>query len=140
MPIFNHPTKGRVLFIHIPKTAGSSINEWLRNAGYKLDKLVSWSGWDHQHAPKKIYDTWGSFDYKFAIVRHPLDRFVSALGFRTIHQKDADKIASDLIKQYKNDKLPAQWGNHLQPQIDFVDDDTQVFKFEEEGHPFQTLQ
>ncbi len=135
MPIFDHPDKGRVLFIHIPKTAGSSVEKWLRNAGYKLQKICTWNGPKYQHAPRDIYETWGKFDYKFTIVRHPLERFVSALGFRTVHAGDANKIARDVLEQYKKSIRTIDWGNHLQPQVDFLSDDVEIFRFEDDFFP-----
>jgi hypothetical protein len=135
MPIFNHKTKGRVLFIHIPKAAGSSIEKWLKDAGYELDKINHWSGHNHQHAPREVYETWGNFDYKFTIVRNPMDRFISALGFRTIQKGDANRIACDVLKKYKKGILTLDWGNHLQPQVDFLSDDVEIFKFEEDFFP-----
>lgn len=132
MPIFNHRIKGKVLFIHIPKAAGSSIEKWLRDRSYTLDKLCTWNGAHNQHAPKEVYETWGDFDYKFTIVRHPLERFVSALGHRTIHAGDADRIARDILKKYEKGILPQQWGNHLQPQVDFLSDDVEIFRFEDD--------
>jgi len=131
MPIFNHKTKGRVLFIHIPKTAGASVEQWLQDAGYNLDKLNYWDGEKNQHATKKVYDTWKDFDYKFTIVRHPLERFVSALGFRTIHAGDAEKQARDILRKYERGIMPQSWGNHLQPQVDFLSDDVKIFRFED---------
>lgn len=135
MPIFNHDKLGRVLFIHIPKTAGSSVEKWLRNAGYKLQQICTWNGPKHQHAPKTVYDTWGDFDYKFTIVRHPLERFVSALGFRTIHAGDANARALQALKQYNKNILPPHWGNHLQPQVEFLSDDVEIFRFENDFFP-----
>lgn len=135
MPIFNHPNKGRILFIHIPKAAGSSVEKWLRDRSYKLSRLCTWDGANHQHATKIVYETWGDFDYKFTVVRHPLERFVSALGHRVIHAGDADTRARDILTKYEKNILPREWGNHLQPQVDFLDDDVEIFKFEEDFFP-----
>lgn len=135
MPIFNHKTKGRVLFIHIPKTAGASIEMWLREAGYELDKINNWSGSLHQHAPREEYEKWGDFDYKFTIVRHPMDRFVSVLGFKGIHASAGNRTARDILEKYDRGILTTQWGNHLLPQVDFISDDTVILKFEEDFFP-----
>jgi Sulfotransferase family len=132
MPILHHKRKGRVLFIHIPKAAGSSVEKLFRDRSYKIEKLGSWDGPNQQHAVKTVYETWGEFDYKFTIVRHPLERFVSALGYRTIHAGDADTQARDVLKKYENGLLPASWGNHLQPQVDFLSDDVEIFRFEDD--------
>ena len=134
MPIFEHPTKGRVLFIHIPKTGGSSIERWLQDAGYQLDKLNHWSGDNHQHATYETWKEWGEFDYKFTVVREPLARFVSALGFRVIQPGDADVRTREILqKQQKNARvLLPHWGNHLTPQVEFVDDTVEIFRFDQD--------
>ena len=131
MPIFQHPTRGRVLFIHIPKTGGSSIEAWLRSHGYTLDKINTWDGPTNQHAPREVYSQWGHFDYKFTVVREPLTRFISTLGFRMIHAVDGERIATEILDSLHRNKLEVNWGNHFQPQVDFIDDDVEIFKFEE---------
>jgi len=125
MPIFNHKTKGRV----------SSVEKLFRDRDYKIEKLGSWDGPNQQHAPREVYETWGEFDYKFTIVRHPLERFVSALGYRTIHAGDADTQARDVLSKYEKGLLPMSWGNHLQPQVDFLSDNVEIFRFEDDFLP-----
>lgn len=133
MPIFQHPTRGRVLFIHIPKTAGSSVEKWLQAHGFELEKLNNWDGTHAQHATKETYDQWGEFDYKFTIVREPLARFVSSMGFRGIQPGDADRTARDIIQKFpKRRRLLQHWSNHLTPQIEFLDDDVEIFRFEQD--------
>jgi len=135
MPIFNHPDKGKTLFIHIPKAAGSSVEKWLLDHNHTLQKICTWDGPNNQHATREVYEEWGEFDYKFTIVRHPLERFVSALGWRTIHAGDADARARDVLKKYEKGILPLEWGNHLQPQVDFLSDDVEIFRFEDDFFP-----
>lgn len=64
--------KYRTIFIHIPKNAGTSIEESLFNTkiGHKLCKQFE------AHNPEKYKNYW-----KFAIVRNPYDRLVSAFHF-----------------------------------------------------------
>jgi len=133
MPIFQHPTRGRVLFIHIPKTGGSSIEKWLQEAGFKLDKINHWAGDVNQHATRDVYEQWGEFDYKFAVVRHPLTRFVSTLGFRTIHAVDADNTAQSILSQYqRRPEAVTHWKSHLTPQVNYISDGVEVFRFEDD--------
>ncbi len=119
------------MFVHIPKTAGSSIEAWLKREGYHLDKLNYWQGDKQQHATKCIYEQWGDFDYKFTVVRNPLTRFTSALGFKTIQPRDGDRMANEIMDLLDKGKLGAEWGNHFLPQCLFVDDEVEVFKFED---------
>lgn len=131
MPIFQHSTKGRVLFAHIPKTGGSSVEKWLQATGYELDKINYWASDKAQHATREVYEEWGEFDYKFAVVRHPLTRFVSALGFRMVHAGAANRIARGILTKYEKDpNLVEHWKSHLRPQVDYISDDMDVFRFE----------
>lgn len=133
MPIFDHKEIGRVLFIHIPKTAGSSVEKWLQDSGHYCHKVHHTLPMSHQHATKDIYSKWGHFDYKFAIVRDPLTRFISALAYRSVlPNEQADVTARDALHRHLAGELDAGWGNHLTPQVNFVDDETEVFKFEED--------
>lgn len=60
-----------------------------------------------------------------------MDRFISALGFKGIHAGDADRTARDLLKKIEKGILTTDWGNHFQPQVDFIDDDVMVFAMED---------
>ncbi len=68
---FNHQT--RTIFIHVPKCAGTSI----ANALYGVSEV--------QHYPLIdffLYDRRRYMDYfKFAVLRDPVDRFISAFSF-----------------------------------------------------------
>ena len=133
MPIFHHNTRGRVLFVHIPKTGGSSIEHWLRTHGYGLDKFSSWEGGGYQHATQQIYSAWGEFDYEFTVVRHPLQRFVSILGYLGIPKDGSNAHALYVLKEF--DKDNSYLGNHVRPQVQFISDKTEVFKFEDDFFP-----
>ena len=58
----------KALYIHVPKTAGTSMEQmpWLRGTG------------GHIPAKKYMYMPWFEETFKFAFVRNPWDRFVSA--------------------------------------------------------------
>jgi hypothetical protein len=64
----------QAIFVHIPKTAGTSVL-----AGLGADKVFD------THAPAQTYrDVYGDFyraAYKFAFVRNPWDRFASSFHF-----------------------------------------------------------
>lgn len=73
----------KVIFVHVPKTAGTSIERHLRESdrdvvGGHTTALA------FRAAFPKLFDSY----YKFAFVRHPLDRFLSAycyLKTRPVH-------------------------------------------------------
>jgi hypothetical protein len=69
----------RCIFVHIPRCAGTSIENW----------IVGDDWWNIQRETKhliasqarKIYsDVWDRY-YKFAFVRHPVERMISCLNF-----------------------------------------------------------
>jgi len=100
MPIFYRGTE-RVLFVHIPKAAGTSVLVWLCDNGWRvtnhtphrgasLDILEHRHAITHipiegpqnpsvspQHAHRGVYAHWGQFSYAFTLVREPLARLRS---------------------------------------------------------------
>ena len=95
--IINHTY--RFIFLHIPKTAGTSITNYLSpftgwndielggtDYGERIQEIY-WKRFKlHKHSPahqiRRIIgeDLWKQY-FKFAVVRHPLDRLVSAYHF-----------------------------------------------------------
>ena len=72
----------KIIFIHIPKTAGSSIEHLLRDEGrYELDFIGVRNGRSTHHYMgielkmilKDLYPKY----YKFSFVRNPYDRLIS---------------------------------------------------------------
>lgn len=69
-----------VIFVHVGKTGGTSTSAYLKKA------VASIPGWDYEstgHAPAHlIKEAYGAKDFdkalKFSIVRHPVDRYISA--------------------------------------------------------------
>ena len=88
--------KKRVLFIHIPKNAGTAINKGLYNKSLGHFTINEF---------KSIY--FGDFDslYKFAIMREPIERFISAYRFLKDSFDDRKKNGPALFKSKKLEKL-----------------------------------
>jgi len=69
----------RCIFIHIPRCAGSSVEQW----------IVGRDWWHVQRQTKhllasqakRMYARWWKSYFKFAIVREPVSRFISALNY-----------------------------------------------------------
>lgn len=83
MTVFSKQNK--VLFVHVPKTGGSSVLKFLR-------KRISWDDYDYQlakHATvfelKKRLGKWFENSFKFSIVRNPWERVASAYYFKLTH-------------------------------------------------------
>lgn len=127
MPVF-YRGKERVLFSHIPKTAGSSLYVWFYQNGWLIsnlrllegvgtgavfsEKFEIWQCQMEKKLPKKVspqHSTvdvtshWGEFTSQFCIVRHPLTRFVSELNYcfpGYCRANKIKKIDDSVIRQY----------------------------------------
>jgi len=152
----------KIHFVHIPKTAGTSIVSLLKS-----------EGWDHQlfDIPNSLRDQlkvkshftshphqacWSNLDnykqdceYEFSVVRHPYDRFASALN-QTLIQLPADEFYQH-ISEIPHDQLmpfvesilfkivkprePHQGigmdDNRWRPQVYFLSEKTEVFRYED---------
>lgn len=144
MPIFQHKTLGRVLFLHIPKNGGSSVFWWLKNNGYDLDKPLI-----KMHPFYTDYQKCGSFDYQFMIARNPLERFCSMLRYRqglgrgNVQNKDLNAFANDALNKAvttgygEGSSLDLMWRDLIPPQTEYYGDGVEVFQFKE---GFEALQ
>lgn len=82
--------RSKVIFIHIPKAAGSSVGSIL----YGTDRPGHYKAWEYQwENPKKFSEY-----YKFSIVRNPYDRICSAFYFL----KQGGKSRNDSLWAKKN--------------------------------------
>lgn len=137
----------KLLFVHIPKTGGESISNWLKN--YFDAKDVGWKHSDINDINISYYT------HSFAVVRHPYDRLTSWYNHlvRELNIKGSkrNRETRQLIKLCEeedginsyieyclNDTSPHYliW----KPQHLFVNSSTEIFKFETLDNDFQTLQ
>ncbi|MCI4679804.1 sulfotransferase family protein [Rhodoblastus acidophilus] len=142
MPIF-HTNGKNVLFVHIPKTGGTSVEKWLRrhvNISFFSIGVPSAMKCTPQHLTNhdffQIFGK-GYFDYTFAIVRNPFDRIVSEYRMREAEGNAGFWGAFPEFSLWLEENLPLQtrdpWrlDNHLRPQWEFISSDTEVFRFED---------
>jgi Sulfotransferase family len=140
MPLYERNGK-IVFFVHIPKTGGGTIEKCLRDAGAR-EALRSGNRTDftevspqHMHAAlHKHYVPSTFYDYGFAVVRHPLDRFLSEFKWRKHLTKlpefgDFEKWATRQLRRYPVDRYMLD--NHLRPQSEFVSEGIEWFKLED---------
>lgn len=136
MPIIRVGPK-LVYFAHIPKCAGSSVEDYLRDrfgplamldrAYMSVDAHLRWSNTSPQHldwaALMRLFPA-EFFSDIFAVVRHPLDRAVSAFRFQSEVECTiapgtgfADWLKSEASRW---EDEPHRLDNHSRPQVDFL--------------------
>ena len=123
--------KHKFIFIHIPKTAGTSIEQALRDETCQL-LPGEWAAGRGLHAPLNHLTLQELVDYgiltpaqlksyfKFCFVRNPWDRLISEIfcrwmapGSKTWPLTSASAAACELAA------TPTGIGNHLRPQVEF---------------------
>ena len=135
---YPNPTK-RFLFVHIPRTAGRFLEENFKENGFEAEQIL-WKSVDgievahfHNELYLKHFDDLGSIPH-FTIVRNPVDRFMSCSIFLTrMYGDDIQEAMEDPMmfgSMLQNFPL-TQAVNWFRPQIDFLTDDTNIWKFEE---------
>jgi hypothetical protein len=133
-----------ILFIHIPKAGGTSIEDWLRQVcplsfhnsrvGHGLPCVPQ-----HFHAELLDYLFDESFiDYSFAVVRNPYWRLLSEYNYRMSHRRRHQAVfprpsfrrwvTSTLSRYARNQYV---YSNHIRPQVQFLFPDTEVFRLED---------
>ena len=135
---YPNPTK-RFLFVHIPRTAGRFLEENIEENGFEPEQVI-WKSVDgievahfHNELYLKHFDDLGSIPH-FTIVRNPVDRFMSCSIFLTrMYGDDIQEAMEDPMmfsSMLQNFPL-TQAVNWFRPQIDFLTDDTNIWKFED---------
>ena len=139
MPTLLYPeTKQRVLFIHVPRTAGRFINENLLLNGVisEQDNIhgeIDGVQIDHFH--QDLYEKHLNVQGipQFGVFRDPVERFYSASPF-LVHEY-GKKVEKDL-KSYKkftkliNTLIRTQPNNWFRPQHEFFSSITKKWRFE----------
>lgn len=129
-----------IQFIHIPKTGGTTIENWMSILGQLnayQPKVASFMKCSPQHLTyEEIKLIIGyKFDFVFTIVRNPYDRLESEYFFRTGHESDALKLGFspwllDQLEQYKKYKHFAD--NHFRPQTHFLSSEiNKIYRLED---------
>lgn len=143
MPFIETP-KGNVLFVHVPKCGGSSVERWMQSHGHlhlhtpnrKPPALRSTAQhlrvWDIRQLLHPSF-----FAYAFAIVRNPFRRLESEYRMRWIAHsgKGQGDLASFPIwlstelDAYQRDPFHAD--NHFRPASNFIGNRVEIFRFED---------
>jgi hypothetical protein len=141
MPVYERGGR-RVLFVHVPKTGGTSIEAAFRRAGFEesyRSKSFTSRGCRPQHltAADLVEEFPGlPFDYVFAVVRDPAARLGSERVWRAGHHAkqgkpipDYESFATTWLDRYDAD--PTAGDNHFRPQVEFLLPQMEVFRFED---------
>lgn len=132
-----------ILFVHIPKTGGSSVEAWLEQHGklhlFSVGKPPALNCtpqhlryWDL----RQLFDP-AFFDYAFTIVRNPFHRLESEYRMRMIVQAEQLVAKHTDFPIWLHAQLDAfernafHLDNHLRPLWHFASDRTEVFRFED---------
>ena len=135
---YPNPTK-RFLFVHIPRTAGRFLEENFKENGFEAEQIL-WKSVDgieiahfHNELYLKHFDDLSNIPH-FAIVRNPIDRFISCSIFlKRMYGDDIQEAMEDPMmfgSMLQNFPL-TQAVNWFRPQLDFLTDDTNIWKFED---------
>jgi hypothetical protein len=133
----------RVLFIHIPKTGGTSMEKWLESLAplhLFCNGLPSYLRCTPQHLRlrdineilKPVF-----FDYQFALVRDPYARLESEFRMHNSWARQGffgggpsfSLWLEENLERQKRD--PFHFDNHLRPQWEFIGSDVEIFRMED---------
>ena len=140
MATYKHTSGKRFHFIHIPRTGGRFIDKNLLVNGFKQEHSTQGTieGSDIIHLHRELYEK--HLDIKgiphIAIIRNPIDRFISSSIFLKRMYGDIQEAMEDPIMfstMIQNFPLPDEYTtpSWLRPQSDFLTEDTHVWKFED---------
>ncbi len=142
MPFIHYSGKN-ILFVHIPKTGGTSVTNWMggfepvqfHNPGKQ--SLLYVTPQHLRHSDLRALFAEGYFDYAFTIVRNPYDRIESEYRFRREVGLANDRPELPPFSMWLERALEMfgreHWhlDNHIRPQVDFLGSGVQVFRFED---------
>ena len=135
-------------FIHITKTAGTSIEDTGHEIGVMWGRFHKEYGWWHECFPRKPEKIRKKYDW-FTVVRNPYDRIISefhCVFARSIHAeitKDAiDKKDAEMFNRIIRHKIKARSpkGDHYTEQCEYLKDmDVRIIRFENIKNEFDEL-
>ena len=146
MPVFQRDGQS-VLFVHIPKAGGSSIERMFAKAGWRThlrDPRLGPAAVNHlrrcspQHMHASLLDATlrlDRFDVIFAITREPVSRFRSEYAYAQrareldLSGRAVEEWARSMFARYAVD--PFVLDNHLRPQHEFILPGTRSYRLED---------
>jgi hypothetical protein len=143
MPLFEINGR-RILFIHVPKNAGTSITNLLSQySEARLDAKLRIYGktFRARHLHGELLEQMihpGMVDYAFMVVRHPLARMISEYHYQRrpgtsgIRWQRLTGFEAWLdYSLWRSSLDPGYWESHFRPQSSFECFDCEVFRLED---------
>lgn len=142
MPVFQKDNK-KILFVHIPKAGGTSIEHLFKKNGWNMTffdgggqySVNSFMKCSPQHIHYEIINKifrLESFDYIFSFTRDPIDRLKSEYKWRKKYLNETSNFNDWFeftFSQFYNN--PFIHDNHIRPQDDFLGPNVNHFKIED---------
>jgi hypothetical protein len=141
MPIFLKNST-RILFVHIPKTGGSAIENLFMKSGYDISlfsKNDFSQGCSPQHFHRELLlknvDT-NCFDAIFTVIRDPVSRLISEYNFRMHVRNKREQplipISAWIRRTFANYKAnPFVNDNHIRPQNEYILPECRIYRYEQ---------
>jgi hypothetical protein len=119
----------KIAFIHVPKTGGLSIVNFLSKNGFESIHIEK--NYNGLHTPYEILkDLELNYDFCFSVYRNPIDRFISTLNYFYSNIKNYDDFIFEEIEKFHNlnDNLNSVL---FRPQVKYYSPNCKIIKFEE---------
>ena len=127
MHIFKRDNE-RIAFIHVPKTGGLSIVNFLHKNRFEF--IHNEKNYNGLHTPFEVFkDLELDYDFCFSIFRDPIDRFTSALNYFYPTIEDYNQFIFEEIEKFDNlnDNINSVL---FRPQIKYYPPKCKILKFE----------
>jgi hypothetical protein len=135
----------KVLFVHIPKTAGTSVEAWLgevsgaplRMFSVGIPAAMKCTPQHLRMVDLRHFFGEGFFDYAFTLVRNPFDRIASEYRMRAQLAGDSFFKHTPTFSYWIDHNLtraaaaPFHLDNHIRPQWQFIGSQVRVFRMED---------
>lgn len=138
MPIFYTDTEA-LLYIHVPKTGGSSVEALFLSSGFDayflhtrhsaMTRCLACSPQHYHAALLRDCFRLDRFDLIFITVRHPVARMQSEYRMRNPEGETPDEWIHQALDRQRED--PFHLDNHLRPQIEFHVPGAHIFRQED---------
>ena len=146
MATYKHSSGKRFLFIHIPRTGGRFIETNLESNDWRCEPITRYGipHFNHSfiddceitHFHRELYEKY--FDIEdiphIAVVRNPIDRFISASIYLTeaygSNIQEAAEDQSQLNDMIKEFPMPESF-NWFRQQNDFLSEKTNIWRYED---------
>ena len=149
MPAYRFKEK-TILFIHIPKSGGTSLKNWLGDHAPQslyLNQKMEVLPLVPQHFHSEILNALfapGFFDYSFCVTRNPYARALSEYNYRISIPRLRNRVLpkpslETWLRRYFNRYQSDHYllSNHLRPQHEFPIEGTEVFRLEDGLQPLR---